>query len=189
MGGAPDGGGTSACMTDLACMLGASGNQCGTCGAAGQPCCGTGNNGTCTTGLACTGRMSSMDMPGMCAACGAAGQPCCPTMGGNPDGGGTTACMADLGCVVAATGNLCGACGASGQACCGSGGNGTCMTGFGCSGRMASAGTPGMCAACGAAGQPCCSGGGATACMTGLTCSAMMCAVPDAGAADVPVGQ
>jgi hypothetical protein len=46
-----------------------------------------------------------------------------------------------------------------------------------------------MCAACGAVGQPCCSGGGATACMTGLTCSAMMCAVPDAGAADVPVGQ
>ena len=82
----------TACMAALSCMVSATGNQCGTCGGAGQSCCGTGNNGTCTMGLACTGRMNGMGIPGMCATCGGTGQPCCPTMGG------AAACQTGLAC-------------------------------------------------------------------------------------------
>jgi hypothetical protein len=52
-------------------MVATIGNQCGTCGADGQACCGTGNNGTCATGLACSGRMNGTGVAGMCAAAAA----------------------------------------------------------------------------------------------------------------------
>src|SRR6185503_4863176 len=127
----------------------ATGNQCGACGAAGQPCCGTGNP-TCATGLACGGRNAGMGVPGMCAACGGAGQLCCPTNVATPDGGAApTACTATLACILSATGNQCNACGAAGQPCCGTGNNGTCTAGLGlvCMGRMNAGGVPGTCTA------------------------------------------
>jgi hypothetical protein len=75
-------GGVTACTGALACVLGTPGNSCGTCGAAGQPCCGTGNGGVCNAGLACAGRMrvggGASGMPGTC---GVAGVP----DGGAPD--------------------------------------------------------------------------------------------------------
>jgi len=63
-----DGGAQMACGATLACLIAAAGNQCGACGAAGQPCCGTGNNGTCTAGagLTCVGRMNAGGVPGTC---------------------------------------------------------------------------------------------------------------------------
>jgi hypothetical protein len=175
-----------ACTTGLSCVIGATSNSCGACGGAGQPCCGTGNNGSCTAGLACAGRDDNMGMPGMCGACGADGQLCCPNLNNGADGGATPACMAvGSSCMLGAVTNQCGACGGSGQPCCGTGNTGSCMTGFGCAGRVSATRMTGTCGACGAAGQPCCSGGGATACMTGLACRMAMCAAAtDGGVVD-----
>jgi hypothetical protein len=55
-------------MTPTQCLVTMNGNQCGTCGADGQPCCGTGNAGQCPggTGLVCTGRSRATGMPGTC---------------------------------------------------------------------------------------------------------------------------
>jgi hypothetical protein len=54
----------------MSCLVATAGNQCGTCGGAGQPCCGIGNNGTCTAGagLNCVGRMAGTGVPGTCTA-------------------------------------------------------------------------------------------------------------------------
>jgi hypothetical protein len=143
--GGADAGTVTQCMTDLSCLLSATGRQCGACGGTGQPCCGTGNNGTCSAGFACGGRDSSMNLPGMCAACGDTGQLCCPN-GGGADGG-SMPCLTGFSCLLTATTNQCGACGASGQPCCGTGNNGSCTAGFMCTGRMASTRMPGTCAA------------------------------------------
>jgi hypothetical protein len=167
-------------------LIAAMGRQCGACGGAGQPCCGTGNNGSCSAGFACTGRDDNMGMPGMCGPCGGTGQLCCPGGGGGGDGG-TSPCMTGFSCLLTATTNQCGTCGASGQPCCGTGNTGTCEMGFGCAGRLSSMRMPGTCGVCGALGQACCSGGGATACTAGLACRMMMCAdVSDGGAVDAP---
>src|SRR5881394_3194671 len=92
------------------CMITATTNQCGACGATGQPCCGTGNNGTCSMGLGCAGRVANMRMPGTCSTCGSVGQPCC-------SGGGATACSPGLACrsMVCADPDAGGAADASGQ--------------------------------------------------------------------------
>ena len=140
-----------ACEASLSCIVSATGNQCGACGALNQACCGTNNAGTCTgTGLACGGRNAGAGTPGMCATCGGAGQLCCPTNVATPDGGAApTACTATLACILSATGNQCNACGAAGQPCCGTGNNGTCTAGLGlvCTGRMNAGGVPGTCTA------------------------------------------
>ena len=81
-------------------MLGASGAACGTCGGDGQPCCGSGNNGTCSTGFGCAGRNAASDMPGTCGTCGGVGQPCCTAMGGMGGDGGVSACMSGLRCMM-----------------------------------------------------------------------------------------
>jgi hypothetical protein len=173
--------GAAACSdANLACIVSATGNQCGACGGVGQPCCGAGNAGTCSANLACAGRNAGMGMPGMCAACGATGQLCCPTNVPAVDGGAPpTACQGALGCVLATAANQCAACGGAGQPCCGTGGINatTCSTGLACGGRNAGMGVPGMCAACGGAGQLCCpviagADGGAptTACTATLAC-------------------
>jgi hypothetical protein len=104
-------------------------------------------------------------------------------MGGGGGDGGVTACTSGLGCILMAADNVCGACGGAGQPCCGSGNNGTCSTGFACSGRMGQTGAAGSCTACGAAGQPCC-GNGANACTAGLVCRTMMCVEGEAGVPD-----
>ncbi len=149
----------TACMTPQTCVISATDNVCGACGASGQVCCGTGNNGTCNAALACVGRNAGMRLPGMCGPCGAAGQACCPVAGGGGADAGVTACVASLACLVGATGNECGTCGAAGEACCGTGANGTCNAGLGCTGRNRNAAMAGTCGV-----------------------------IPDAGTADAPAG-
>jgi hypothetical protein len=58
--------GVTACTSPQECVLAASGNVCATCGGSGQSCCGTGGTGTCTTGLACSGRSRTNGTPGTC---------------------------------------------------------------------------------------------------------------------------
>jgi hypothetical protein len=168
--GQPCCGGATPCSADgESCVVQATGNVCAACGGSGQACCGAGNNGTCDDGFACTGRSASDGVAGTCAACGGSGQPCCA---------GATPCSVDgESCVVQATGNVCAACGDADQACCGTRNNGTCNTGFVCSGRTANEGAAGTCAACGGDGQPCCpvtggpgADGGVAACEAPLEC-------------------
>jgi hypothetical protein len=110
------------CQAGLGCVSGLPDDKCGTCGGMNQPCCGGGDNGTCTTGLGCSGR--AMGVPGMCGPCGATGQACC-------GGGGATQCGAGNRCNAT---NMCVACGAMGQACCPGGGLQACRAGLFCSG-------------------------------------------------------
>jgi hypothetical protein len=49
-------------------VLGATEDKCATCGGDGKPCCGTGNNGTCSTGLVCAGRNTRNGTAGTCGA-------------------------------------------------------------------------------------------------------------------------
>jgi hypothetical protein len=61
----PDGG-VSACTAPRECVVASAGNTCSTCRGSGQSCCGTGNQGTCETGLACSGRSRNNGTPGTC---------------------------------------------------------------------------------------------------------------------------
>jgi hypothetical protein len=47
-------------------VVGETEDRCAACGSDGKPCCGTGNSGTCSTGLACSDRSLRNGTPGTC---------------------------------------------------------------------------------------------------------------------------
>jgi hypothetical protein len=151
---------------------------CGTCGAAGLPCCvAASGSGVCTAPeTRCTA--------GTCATCGALGGPCCESAAG---GAGTC-----KGAGAICSSGVCIACGTPGSPCCpGNECSSGCCYNSTCLGEGTTCGTnggtcqAGRCSGCGGAGQTCC----ATLCYDGLMCKSGACAAcGGSGQACCPAG-
>ena len=62
------------CQTaGMSCTVSPTGRKCTACGAMGQACCGTDDDGDCQAGLTCGGRNDGMGITGTCAPAAADG--------------------------------------------------------------------------------------------------------------------